>query len=523
VALEVRDLVRGSFLERAPVVPVSPASGRGLDQLRAALAEVGARVPVRPGTGIARLPIDRVFSVKGFGTVVTGTLVAGRIDVEDDLVLVPGERRAKVRGLQAHGRPLAHADAGQRLAVNLGGVDVEDVRRGDTLTRPGAVTETQVLDVAVQVLESARPLRHGARVRLHAGTVELLGRVALSSVEAGGSPVPAPPGGAPAAEIPAGRRAHARLRLEAPLAVTRGDRFILRAYSPPVTIAGGVVLDPAPARGPIRTVSGRARFAAIDIRGGAEEHDRFVEQIVTERGGRGLDQSALVSRAGLAPDDVAATVRRLVASGRVAALGSLLVPPAVLATLSSRLLELVRRYHEQQPLSDGLPREEARSRAFARADAAVFEHVVSALVDAGRLAGRDRLALADRRVPLSDEDRRAMGLVTDAFARAGLTPPEAAGLAASLGLPAATLDRALTLLLRQKVLVRVDSLVFHAAALDRLKADVRALRGTPAGQRLDVGAVKDRYGLSRKFAIPLLEYLDRERVTRRMGDARVVL
>jgi selenocysteine-specific elongation factor len=525
VALEVRDLVRGSFLDGAPVVPVSSVSGRGLGDLRAALAAVGARVPVRPGSGVARLPIDRVFSVKGFGTVVTGTLVAGQLDVDDDLVLLPGERRVKVRGLQAHGQPLAHAGAGQRLAVNLAGIDIEGIRRGDTLTRPGAVSETRVIDVAVHLLGSAKPLEHGARVRVHAGTVELLGRVALSGVEAPAADAGRGPlsGAERIAEVPPGRRAHARLRLEAPMAVTRGDRFILRAYSPPVTIAGGIVLDPAPSRGPIRTAAGRARFGAIDLRGADGETERFIEQAVSERGAAGLSRAALVSRAGLDPQAVSAVVDRLVATGRITALGEVLVPAAVLSVLASRLVDLVRAYHEQQPLSEGLPREEARSRAFARADQAVFERVVADVVAARRLAGKDRLALADRRPPLSDQDRRAMDLVASAFERGGLAPPDASGLAAALGLPRPAVEQALTLLVRQKTLVRVESLVFHAGALDRLKSDIRALKGTPAGQRLDVAAVKDRYGLSRKFAIPLLEFLDRERVTRRTGDARLVL
>ena len=381
-------------------MPVSSTTGRGLDQLKAELSSVASRAPVRPGSGIARLPVDRVFSVKGFGTVVTGTLVAGHVDVDDELVLLPGERRVKVRGLQAHGRTLAHADAGQRLAVNLAGVDVQDLARGDTLTHPGAVVETKVIDASLQLLESAKALRHGARVRLHAGTVELLGRVSLSGIvedETAGKAGEA--AASRAAEIPPGGRAHVRIRLEAQVAATRGDRFILRAYSPSVTIAGGVVLDPSPSRGAIRTAAGRARFAAIDMRGRDGEDERFVEQVVAERGAQGLELATLIGRAGLGPSRVAAVVARLSAAGRISPLGALLVPCGVLGALSVRLLETVRAYHEQQPLSEGLPREEARSRVFSRAHAAVFERVVTDLVVGKRLIGADRLALADRPSP----------------------------------------------------------------------------------------------------------------------------
>lgn len=526
VTLEVRELVHGSFLEGAPVVPVSATTGHGLDDLRAALASQGTRVPVRPGTGVARLPIDRVFSVKGFGTVVTGTLVAGGIDLDEDMVLLPHERRVKVRGLQAHGHTLQHADAAQRLAVNLSGVDVGDLARGDTLTLPGAVAETTVVDVAVQLLEAAKPLKHGARVRVHAGTTERLGRVAVSGIEPLEGPagdVRGADGAARGSEIPPGARALARLRLESPIVVTRGDRLILRAYSPPVTIAGAVVLDPLPVRGAIRTAAGRARFAAIDLRPDGQETDRFVEQIVTERGAMGLERDTLVGRAGLDPGELPVLVARLTGTARITALGTLLVPTSALSSLSGQLLDLVRSYHAQQPLSDGLPREEARSRVFARAHPAVFERVVADLISGGKLAGTDRLALAERRPAVSEDDRRAMDLVTSVFERAALAPPDLAGVAAATGLAPAAVERAATLLTRQKVLARVDTLIFHAAVLDRLKGEIRALKGTPAGQRLDVPMVKERYGISRKYAIPLLEYLDRERVTRRMGDARIVL
>ena len=381
-----------------------------------------------------------------------------------------------------------------------------------------------MIDATLQLLESAKALRHGARVRLHAGTVERLGRVSLSGIIEDETP-----GGdgeaalSRATEIPPGGRAHVRIRLESQVAATRGDRFILRAYSPSVTIAGGVVLDPAPSRGAIRTAAGRARFAAIDVRGREGEDEGFVEQVVVERGAQGLERATLIGRAGLEPSRVADVVARLSAAGRVSPLGTLLVPSGVLDTLSDRLLETVRAYHEQQPLSEGLPREEARSRVFARAHAAVFERVVADLVAGKRLAGADRLALAGRPSSLSDADRRAMTVVEQAFERAGLMPPDRVALAAALTLAPAQVEAALTLLVRQKVLVRLDTLMFHASALERLKSEVRALRGSPAGQRLDVAAIKDGYGVSRKFAIPLLEYLDRERVTRRTGDARVVL
>ncbi|MEW5981895.1 MAG: selenocysteine-specific translation elongation factor, partial [Acidobacteriota bacterium] len=186
VSLEVRELVRGSFLETAPIIPVSSRTGAGLDEVRDALRQLGRDVAGRSADGPARLPIDRVFTMKGFGTVVTGTLVAGRLGVDDDVVLLPGDRPVKVRGVQVHGERVQAAVAGQRAAVNLGGLDVTDVARGDVLATPGSMQTTRVLDARIEVLSSVRPVRHGARIRFHQGTAEVMGRLAIAGLASGG-------------------------------------------------------------------------------------------------------------------------------------------------------------------------------------------------------------------------------------------------------------------------------------------------------------------------------------------------
>jgi selenocysteine-specific elongation factor len=471
------------------------------------------------------MPVDRVFSVKGFGTVVTGTVVSGAASVDDEVEVLPAGRTVKVRGLQGHGETVSRVGAGQRAAVNLAGIEVEDLARGDTLVAPGTLEATRRLDATVEVLAGARAIRHGARVRFHHGTGERLGRVALSQIVVGdprvsGTPVPV--------EIPPGARAHVRLRLEKPVVLTRGDRFVLRAYSPPVTIAGGSVLDPQPARSGIRTLAGRRRFQALDAASpgadlrACEVVDQTIVTLVGERGGQGLPRAALVSRVGLAGAEADDAVARLTAQGHLVPLAGLLVSKGVLAGLSEALVRLLDDYHTANPLSDGIPREEARERLFARADPRVFEAVLQQLVQAGRVTARDRLASSAHKVTLSAEEERARRHIESAFREAGLRPPDVSSLAATLALPAAAVDRALTVLQRQKALVKVDVLWFHAEALETLKAEVRALRDAPLA-RVDVAAFKDRYGVSRKYAIPLLEYLDRERVTRRVGDARVVL
>jgi len=516
VRLEVRELVAGSFLEHAPVVPVSSKTGEGLDAFRAALVTAAAAAKGRSADGAARLPIDRVFSMKGFGTVVTGTLVSGTVRVDDELMLLPGDRRAKVRGVQVHGKREDAALAGQRAAVNLAGVDVEEISRGQNLTAPDAAAETRLADAVLELLPDANPLKHGARVRFHQGTAEILGRVSIVG-----------PAGEGSQTLKPGAKAFVRLRLERAAVLSRGDRFILRAYSPAITIAGGQILDPLPPRTAVRTQAAVGRFKRLDPAAAADRVDaeiRAVAAMIDSAGGAGLPVAALASRAGVEPPHLALRVDALVARGLAARIGDSLVAPAIIGRVSSDLVALLGAHHAAQPLSEGLPREEARERVLPHGHPALFEHVLDELGRAGTVGGRDRLALATHRVALSPEEKRAHDALEDAFRSAGLKPADAAAVARDAKVPSAVADRVIKLLLRQKILVKVDVLLFHRDALDRLKADVTALKASGGKDaRLDVAAFKDRFGVSRKFAIPLLEYLDRERVTRRVGEARVIL
>ncbi len=510
--MDARELAAGSFLADAPVLAVSAKTGDGLDQLRQTLAALATASRQRDPHGPARLPIDRVFSVKGFGTVVTGTLVSGAIGQDDALRVLPKDREAKVRGVQVHGRKEARAEAGHRVAVNLGGVEVGDLARGDTLCTAGAFEPTRRVDAALDVIADAHALRHGARVRFHQGTTELLGRVAIAAARRGA--------GTPAEIVPGGS-AYVRIRLEAPAVLTRGDRFIVRAYSPPVTIGGGTVLDPLPPRSGIRNPAAIERFRRLDADADpSTAADRAILAFLEERGGAGLSRSALTTRAGLSRPTAAAAVERLTREGRAAQVADLLVAPEVVRALSEQLLAALGGHHDANPLAEGMPREEARERIFGRAAPAVFEHVIGELSAARKIVATDRLALVSHRVSLSPEEARAQEAIERLFVEAGLAPPDEAAVVAATNVPAAIVERVAKLLVRQKRLVKVDTLLFHADALARLKADVRGLKGQ-AG--VDVPAFKERYGITRKYAIPLLEYLDRERVTRRVGNARVVL
>jgi selenocysteine-specific elongation factor len=510
-AADARELVAGSFLDDAEIVQVSSRTGEGLDALRAAIARLGEG-PARIATGPVRLPIDRAFTVKGFGTVVTGTLVSGTIEHGADYVLLPSGRPVRVRGLQSHGDARPQVEAGNRLAVNLGGIEVDDIHRGDTLAVPGALTVTRRFDAVIEN-DSPRPIRNGARVRVYQGTSESLGRLTLGaadSADSSGTDLQ----NLPLAELAPGGRAFARVRLETAAALTRGDRFVMRSYSPLATIGGGSVIDPQPRQAPVRSAKAAGRFARLAPSNASDAAARAVVAMVEEAGVRGLMIEELTSRAGLSHDEVQAVAEG--AGDAIVRLGARLVAAPVARQLETRVLDTLARAHAAAPLSDGLPREELRERALPGVPHDAAAAVLARLEQFGRIAGRERLALAGHSLSLTPEEARVSQLILAKIKSAGYEAPDAKELAASLGAPADLVQKMVSLLGRKKQLVRLDTLLYHPETLEALKADVRKL------QTLDVAVFKTRYGVTRKFAIPLLEYLDRERVTRRVGDKRVV-
>jgi selenocysteine-specific elongation factor len=512
--LEIRELVAGSFLEGAPIVSVSARTGEGLDDLRRALKDAATRAGRRSDLGPVRLPIDRVFSVKGFGTVVTGTLVSGRVRPDERLGLEPsaaGAAPVTVRSVQVHGLRRDEAAAGQRTAINVAGLEVSDVERGQSLVTPGAFATTRIADATLELLPGARPLRHGARVRFHQGTAEIIGRVAVIGAAAGGGPPVVAPGS----------RGFVRLRLERPAVLTRHDRYILRAYSPPVTIAGGEILDPLPPRMAIRTAAAVARAESLAAK--SEADGAALARLVEEAGGRAFPMGAMVSRGGVPPHLAEQHSARLTGGGRIERIGDLLVARTVTEKLETGMVSLLEQHHRSQPLSEGVPREEARERLFRYGHPSVFEHVVASLTASGTVATTGgRLALARHQTKLTPDEEQARQVVEEALRGAGLAPPDLASIVAQGRLSPAVADRVVHLLIKQKRVVKLDTLLFHEEALRGLKAGVAALK-TAQNVRIDVATFKERFGVTRKFAIPLLEYLDRERVTRRVGDARVIL
>jgi selenocysteine-specific elongation factor len=489
----------------SPIVAVSSLTGAGLPELKQALAKVAAEVPAKDSTSLARLPIDRVFTMKGFGTVVTGTLVAGTIRKEDELEVFPGGRRVRVRGVQVHGESADKAIAGQRTALNLAGVTVEDLGRGMMLAPPETFVSTKRIDVSLSLLPSAKPLKDRARVHLHAYTSETVAEVALYGEK----------------QVKPGANAYAQLRMAEPALLLPGDRFIVRQFSPVITIGGGLVLDALP------LVRARKEIVLPFLKtldGGGEE--TAIRARVARRGQEGQTLAQLTAETGKPGATLVRLLAEPVQQKRVLRIGERYVHEPAVEGLKLFILGTVGDFHKENPLVPGIGREELRE--IVRAPAEIFAAAVDLLVREKKLElSGDLVHLPGRGVVMKDEEAESKKIIEQAFAAAGLQVPALYNVLAGLKLDKARAQKIVTLLLRDKVLVKVsEELVFHQSALAELRKQLAAYKtkATVAGvAKIDVGKFKELTGVSRKYAIPLLEYLDRERVTRRVGDERVIL
>jgi selenocysteine-specific elongation factor len=511
VEAEVSDFVAGSFLENAPILRVSSKTGQGIDELKKTLAQLAAKVALRDANAVARLPIDRVFTIKGFGTVVTGTLITGSIKTGDDLELLPSELRPmRVRGLQVHGKTTNEAKAGERTAINLQGIEVAEVARGQALAPAGRFVATNMLDVQLQLLKSApKPLRSRSRVRLHHGTAEALARVILLGQT----------------ELAPGGKAFAQLRLETPLLALPQDRFIVRSYSPAITIGGGVILDALPNKHRLRDAAAAA--AKLEALAASDEIERFA-LLVEMAGEAGMSFAALAARSGATDEMIKKAADHLTKTRRVlAATANLLIAREPFEALAKQVRELLKAFHKKAPLESGLAREELRERIFAKLPAEIFRSVITQLTERNEVvAEKDLLRLSTHRVALSTEEQAAKDHLAHIYLQAKLQPislDEALKSAApSFGIDAARAQRFAQMLINSGELVRVGELVFHKQSLDDLRATLQEYKAKH-GTKIDVSIFKDLTGVSRKYAIPLLEYLDRARVTRRIGESREIL
>jgi len=513
VALEVQEMVRGSFLDGAPVVPVSARTGDGLEHLKTELRQRSLKVTSKSADQLFRLPIDRAFVMKGFGAVITGTLVAGKIGKEAEVEIFPLGRRARVRGIEVHNQQAPEASAGQRTALNLVGAEARELKRGMVLAEPGFFKATELLDCALTLLPAVRALRNHARVHFHCWTAETVAEVALLGVR----------------ELRPGERAFAQLRLAEGGLFLPGDRFIIRQFSPLITLGGGVVVDNCPQRHKGDQASAVSFLEALE-KGSA---DARLELLVQQYGE--VSAQTLVARTGWPSREVLKIANQLQTNKRLMILGTppgLLVHPKFFQHLAHKVVHELESFHSAQPLAPGLSKEDLRGRVSSAGNsrqestvisATLFNSLLAALNSQGKLKFLGELVqLAGREVQLSAEEAAAKAEISGAFEKAGLAVPSAREVLQGLRIDRARAEKLLQILLKEKTLVKIaDDLIFSQAALFNLRQMLA--RRKSQSDRLNVSVFKEITGLSRKYAIPLLEYLDRERVTRRQGDERIIL
>ena len=506
VRLEAEEFLRGSFLENAPVVPVSAKTRGGLDDLKKALHDAAASITARDASRYFRLPIDRAFAMKGFGAVVTGTLLSGSVGPGDEVELFPSGERLRVRGVQSGGKAVERAGPGQRTAVNLAGIEHTALKRGMVLATPGKFRKTRRIDARLELLASARKMKPGVRVHLHAGTAETVAEMFFYQGK----------------ELSPGGSAFANLKLQDEIFVLPDDRFIVRQFSPVVTIGGGIVLDPL-ARRPVARDTGRKAYLETLQRGDREE----VLAAMTERAILGLRYEEIVARTAWMDREIRDAAKKLSDAGRVKTVSPeplVLVSEKVFAEVRKKVLEKVEKFQRENPLLPGIQREDLRGSLGKRVRAETFRAALEELITQKKLAAPGELVKkAGSEIMLQPEEAKAKAQIEAAFATAGLQVPSVKEVLVKLAIESKRAERLLQMLLREKNLVHVSpELIFHPQALAQLKEKLSAYKKSK-GERISVPVFKELTGITRKYAIPLLEYLDRERITRRMGDERVIL
>lgn len=506
VTEEVRDFIAGSFLEEAPIVAVSSRTGDGLEELKGALSGLAAQVSEKRSEGPFRLPVDRVFTVPGFGTVVTGTLLSGEMTLGDELEILPSGREGRVRGIQAHGVKEDRGQAGQRLAVNLQGVDLDEVTRGDVVVPRGHFRATRAVDVRLDYLASApHELKHRATVRLHSATYEVPVQVILLDRDT----------------LQPGESAYVQLRLKQPALLLSGDSYILRAFSPQVTIGGGVTLDPFPPRRRRRNDEALQLLAAF----GTSDQQRTIALIISSSLLSGIAFEEILLRSGMPRKSVEAISAALLTAGEIVQMTReprLFLAKGAVQVLKEGLLKEITAYLAANPLKSGIGKEELKTRLPKRSDPRYFTPLLTALEKEGLVVSdRDLVRTAGSAVGSAAAIEGLGGRMADYITSGGTEPPTIKEIMERFRCDEKSARDNLALLARNGRIVRISADLFYSAAvLDGLRENLVALL-REKGEIISTD-YRERTNLSRKFLIPLLEHFDSEKVTIRVGDKRVL-
>jgi selenocysteine-specific elongation factor len=505
---DVNEFVSGSFLETAPILDFSAVDGRGQDQVKEALARAAREVEPRPEGGAPRLPIDRVFSLAGFGTVVTGTLLSGRIRPGDPLEALPGGARGRVRGLHAYGEETPEARSGMRTAVNLQGLERAQLSRGEVLTSPDAMRSSATLDVDLTYLAHARrPLGDRSRLLFHLGTTHAQATVTLLDRH----------------EVAPGETAPVQMRLDRQVASLPGDRFILRGFELSErhgsTLGGGVVLDAHAPRHKRRDSTVLPSLNALRSGTPGEK----IEILLRRAGASGLDPAELARRLPFSAKEIERVLSDLLSRQRALRFDrerGACIHAEVAQALGEELGSLAHAYHEEHPERPGIPKEELRTRVAQGLDPKLFHHLLAQMRDR-LVVEQDIVREAAHRAALAEETRAVEERIRAAYRGAGLTPPWPKEIAAGLGVPDADVQRVVQFFAGKGELVRVaEDLYFERSAVEDLQR--RLVEHLSRAGEITTQELKEMTSLTRKYLIPLQEYFDATRVTLRVGDKRVL-
>jgi selenocysteine-specific elongation factor len=501
VRLEIDELVAGSFLEGKPVIPVSSTTGAGLDDLRAAILRSAAETSDRDAKSrVFRLPIDRVFTMKGFGSVVTGTTYSGQLGADEEVEVVPGGQRSRARSIQVHGESRTMATAGERTSINLPDIALDQLRRGQQLIEPQTLLGSQIITARLDLVDGVKPLREQTRIRFHHLSSELLGNFRFID--------------ATNEDIPPGGSAFVQFRLESPVVAVAGDRFVIRRYSPAITIGGGVILDPL-----LPKLSRGTRQEMLDTLASGTLVER-VELVAKLEGLRGLTMESVRARTGLTLETLRDELRKLPALERLP--GNRWIHRDAVSEFRRKAIEFLDRYFKTNRMAVNVPKGEFIQKLIPpHADASVVEFLLRDL-DAEKIvvARGDVLEIPGRSKTLGGAEGELARMIENQYLEAALTAPAVSVLIKALPHRPKMIEGVISFLVKQGTLTRLAEGVYvHRDAITGVRQQLGSIRG----QTIEVGQFKEMFGLSRKVAIPLLELLDREGVTKRVGDARQVL
>jgi selenocysteine-specific elongation factor len=514
VTEEVRDFVKGTFLEDAGIIGVSSKTGDNLEQLKEKIREVASGVEPKHEKAIFRLPVDRIFTLKGFGTVVTGTSISGSIGVDDPVEILPGGIMTKVRGLQSHGETIDKAYAGQRVAVNLQGVAKDEIKRGDVLATPGKVKPSYIVDAEIEFLKDSTmaSLRNRSLVHFHSGSSELTGRIIIYPVRKDASAGPSG-GGKEKNELRPGESAFCQFRFPRPVALLAGDRYIIRRFSPLQTIGGGEVLDPSPKR---RKKSGDIEGQKIFWEGSLPEK---ISAKVHQKGIYGITGQELEGWIKAGIPEIRSAIDRLLGSGELIRCEGRLIHRDNFKGFSESIISSLKDFHSENPLKQGMLKQELRS-SFSGIDQRFFDALLG-LVE-GVEVEKEMIRSRDFSLLLSDGDRATKDRILKAIEEAAFQPPSIDELSKKVKVSSKEAGELLKIMASEGSLVRIKDALYiskssHAEMMKRLKEFYSTK------PEMTVGDFRDILNTSRKYALPFLEYLDSNRITMRVGDVRKFL